>query len=241
MNKYKDRNERDKAFIGAIVGAASGLIGGILGAKKAKKQAAAQAQAAKIQAINQQNAINQQMANAQGQIDANYAQQKAQVEMQEKLNREQNDLAAQKIGIQDAQSLSQAYTNQDDLNNEFRNRFARCGGKFRTKAEEGGKFGWNDVSGVISGLGSVVNGAMTPSVTPTAYKLNYNQRLSYHSPVVADLEVDKTIGNKFTGKQVGQNTATYINPTTVVNPSTQNMNQVRFKCGGRKRYKNRYQ
>lgn len=139
MRKYRDR--RKKAFIGAIVGAVGSIAGGIIGASKARKQAEAQYKAARIQAQNQQAAIDQQNANAQAQIDANYQQQLAQVRAQEELNKEQNQLAAQKIGIQDAQSLTQAYGNQAELNNEFKNRFAKFGGKFkcggRKKAETG--------------------------------------------------------------------------------------------------------
>ena len=144
MKKYRDR--RKKAFIGAIVGAIGSIAGGIIGASKAKKQAKAQAEAARIQAQNQQAAIDQQMANAQAQIDANYEQQLAQVRAQEELNKEQNQLAAQKIGIQDAQSLTQSYGNQAELNNEFKNRFAKFGGKFkcggRKKAETGTSYSY---------------------------------------------------------------------------------------------------
>lgn len=69
------------------------------------------------------------MANAQAQIDANYQQQLAEVEAQEKLNQEQNELSAQKVGIQSAQSLTQALGNTADINKEFKNRFMRYGGR----------------------------------------------------------------------------------------------------------------
>ena len=484
MKKYRDR--RKKAFIGAIVGAVGSIAGGIIGASKAKKQAKAQAEAARIQAQNQQAAIDQQMANAQAQIDANYEQQLAQVRAQEELNKEQNQLAAQKIGIQDAQSLTQSYGNQAELNNEFKNRFAKFGGKFkcggrkkaeigtsynykpktaqsdfldnwnkarlatgrfndqlgdgkmerqaesrntatvytnpkafgmisaknefinrfgndiskitsnmkditnrgkllynkvsadniggtyypaghtvfikpteydkdttiatheyahasnadeqeakiaeitggsnkdssylykpteiysrlsqfreankidptkvwdkdnikelrnnskdydlfnmfddntmirlfnevaqnnnefdkfgdynktykaryggRKKAEDGTKFGWGDASGIIGGIGSVVTSAMTPVSSTPAFKLDYSQRLDYHDPVVADLEVDKSIAKSYTGKQAGQNTAQYAGVNAINNNTTANTMQQRFRNGGKIIYRNR--
>lgn len=226
----KNRCKRQKALFG--------IISSIIGAGKQKKQAQAQAQAAKIQAANQQAAINQQMANAQAQIDANYQQQLAEVEAQEKLNQEQNELSAQKVGIQSAQSLTQAYGNTADINKEFKNRFMRYGGKKKCKCG-GRKKAWFGIASAIdSGIGNIISAATAQTGVP-AYKLNYSQRLKYHNPVVANLEVDKSIANSYTGKQVGQNNAQYVGTSAVTNNGQNNMPTMRFRAGGKSVFRNR--
>lgn len=226
----KNRCKRQKALFG--------IISSIIGAGKQKKQAQAQAQAAKIQAANQQAAINQQMANAQAQIDANYQQQLAEVEAQEKLNQEQNELSAQKVGIQSAQSLTQAYGNTADINKEFKNRFMRYGGKKKCKCGGRQKAWFGIASTIDSGIGNIISAATAQTGVP-AYKLNYSQRLKYHDPVVANLEVDKSIANSYTGKQVGQNNAQYVGTSAVTNNGQNNMPTMRFRAGGKSVFRNR--
>lgn len=226
----KNRCKRQKALFG--------IISGIIGAKKQKKQAQAQAQAAKIQAANQQAAINQQMANAQAQIDANYQQQLAEVEAQEKLNQEQNELSAQKVGIQSAQSLTQAFGNTADIDKEFKNRFMKCGGRKKYKCG-GRKKAWFGIATAIdSGIGNIISAATAQTGVP-AYKLDYSGRLKYHNPVVANLEVDKSIANSYTGKQVGQNNAQYAGTSSIGNNNINNMPTMRFRAGGKSVFRNR--
>lgn len=234
--KYYDRG-RDKAFIGAAIGAVGGIIGGIFGNKKKKKQAAAQAEAERINALNQQNAIDTQYQNQQAAIDAQYEQNVLNVQAQEKLNREQNELAAKKTGIENAAGLTALYANQAELDKEFRNRFMACGGKRklrkcggrskaacgtatprkgRSKASLGsfmesstGQLLGNVVGGVSSGIGNIfANTGAT--YTPTATKLNYRTN-TYRTYDPADLEVYDGITDKFTGRQVGENKASYAN------------------------------
>lgn len=226
----KNRCKRQKALFG--------IISGIIGARKQKKQAQAQAQAAKIQAANQQAAINQQMANAQAQIDANYQQQLAEVEAQEKLNQEQNELSAQKVGIQSAQSLTQAFGNTADINKEFKNRFMRYGGKKKCKCGGRQKAWFGIASAIDSGIGNIISAATAQTGVP-AYKLDYSDRLKYHNPVVANLEVDKSIANSYTGKQVGQNNAQYVGTSAVTNNRQNNMPTMRFRTGGKSVFRNR--
>lgn len=226
----KNRCKRQKALFG--------IISGIIGASKQKKQAQAQAQAAKIQAANQQAAINQQMANAQAQIDANYQQQLAEVEAQEELNKQQNELSAQKVGIQSAQSLTQAYGNTADINKEFKNRFMRYGGKKKCKYGGRQKAWFGIASAVDSGIGNIISAATAQTGVP-AYKLDYSDRLKYHDPVVANLEVDKSIANSYTGKQVGQNNAQYVGTSAVTNNGQNNMPTMRFRAGGKSVFRNR--
>ena len=273
--KYYDRG-RDKAFIGAAIGAVGGIIGGIFGNKKKKKQAAAKAEAERINALNQQNAIDTQYQNQQAAIDAQYEQNVLNVQAQEKLNREQNELAAKKTGIENAAGLTALYANQAELDKEFRNRFMACGGKRklrkcggrskavcgtttprkgRSKAGLGsfmqsstGQLLGNVVGGVSSGIGSIfANTGAT--YTPTATKLNYRTN-TYRTYDPADLEVYDGITDKFTGRQVGENKATYANtqnnnmvamntlgqaPTAAITAGSNTTYQPRYRNGGRKK------
>lgn len=273
--KYYDRG-RDKAFIGAAIGAVGGIIGGIFGNKKKKKQAAAKAEAERINALNQQNAINTQYQNQQAAIDAQYEQNVLNVQAQEKLNREQNELAAKKTGIENAAGLTALYANQAELDKEFRNRFMACGGKRklrkcggrskaacgtatprkgRSKASLGsfmessmGQLLGNVVGGVSSGIGSIfANTGAT--YTPTATKLNYRTN-TYRTYDPADLEVYDGITDKFTGRQVGENKASYANaqnnnmvamntlgqaPTAAITAGSNTTYQPRYRNGGRKK------
>ena len=273
--KYYDRG-RDKAFIGAAIGAVGGIIGGIFGNKKKKKQAAAQAEAERINALNQQNAIDTQYKNQQAAIDAQYQQNVLNVQAQEKLNREQNELAAKKTGIENAAGLTALYANQAELDKEFRNRFMACGGKRklrkcggrskdacvtatprkgRSKASLGsfmesstGQLLDNVVGGVSSGIGSIfANTGAT--YTPTSTKLNYRTN-TYRTYKPADLEVYDGVADKFTGRQVGENKASYANaqnnnmvamntlgqaPTAAITAGSNTMYQPRYRNGGRKK------
>lgn len=273
--KYYDRG-RDKAFIGAAIGAVGGIIGGIFGNKKKKKQAAAQAEAERINALNQQNAIDTQYQNQQAAIDAQYEQNVLNVQAQEKLNREQNELAAKKTGIENAAGLTALYANQAELDKEFRNRFMVCGGKRklrkcggrskaacgtvtprkgRSKAGLGsfmqsstGQLLGDVVGGVSSGIGSIfANTGAT--YTPTATKLNYRTN-TYRTYDPADLEVYDGITDKFTGRQIGENKASYANaqnnnmvamntlgqaPTAAITAGSNTTYQPRYRNGGRKK------
>lgn len=237
---------RDKAFIGAAIGAIGGIIGGILGNKKKKKQAAAQAEAERINALNQQNAIDTQYRNQQAAIDAQYEQNVLNVRAQEELNRQQNELAAKKTGIENAAGLTALYANQSELNKEFRNRFMKCGGKRkvrkcggRTKAACGTKVSSKDrtkaglgtfinssagqilgnaIGGVSSGIGSIF--ANTGSTyTPTSKVLKYRTN-TYRTYKPAELEVYDDITDKFNARKVGENTGTYVNAQSNVNNIT---------------------
>lgn len=273
--KYYDRG-RDKAFIGAAIGAVGGIIGGIFGNKKKKKQAAARAEAERINALNQQNAIDTQYQNQQAAIDAQYEQNVLNVQAQEKLNREQNELSAKKTGIENAAGLTALYANQAELDKEFRNRFMACGGKRklrkcggrskaacgtatprkgRSKASLGsfiqsstGQLLGNVAGGLSSGIGSIfANTGAT--YTPTATKLNYRTN-TYRTYDPADLEVYDGITDKFTGRQVGENKASYANaqnnnmvamntlgqaPTAAIAAGSNTTYQPRYRNGGRKK------
>lgn len=263
--KYVDR---DKAFWGAAIGAVGGIVGGLFGRKKRKKQAEAQRQAEMINYQNQQNAINTQYQNTQNAIDAQYKQNVLNVKAQEELNQQQNELAAKKTGIENAAGLTSLYTNESELNKEFRNRFMRCGGGRKVhkcggsnKKACGGRkkaaFGtWtNDTTNALIGtVGNVVGNTIAGSggYTPTSKLLNYKTN-TYKTYKPAELEVYDDVADKFNVRKTGENTAKYANaqnnnvaamntlgqnPTAAITAVSQ-IQSPRYACGGGKKVRKR--
>ena len=128
LNNYLNR-PRQKAWLGAAIGAAVGIGSAIFGASKQKK---AQEQQFKLQQA----------------------------------------MEARNVGLTSAANLTQAYSNSDELNEEFRNRFLRCGG--RRKA----KWGAEDTTALINSLSSagsniatnIIGRAQQQGIYPNAVK-----------------------------------------------------------------------
>lgn len=79
----------------------------------------------------------------------------------------QRNMELRNAGLTSASNLTQAFSNIDELNEEFRNRFLRCGG--RRKAA----WGAEDTSALISGLGSAGQNFVTNLVGQAQQKANY--------------------------------------------------------------------
>ena len=128
INNYYSR-PRQKAWLGAAIGAAVGISSAIFGASKQKK---AQEQQMKLQQA----------------------------------------MEARNVGLTSAANLTQAYSNSDELNEEFRNRFLRYGG--RRKAA----WGAEDTTDLINSLGSagsniatnIIGRAQQQGIYPNAVK-----------------------------------------------------------------------
>ena len=77
-----------------------------------------------------------------------------QKEAQEKQYRLQRNTELRNVGLTSAGNLTQTFSNANELDEEFRNRFLRYGG--RVKAENGGSWKWSDsdTSALINGLSS---------------------------------------------------------------------------------------
>ena len=97
LNNYLNR-PRNKAWLGAAIGAAVGIGSAIFGASKQKK------------AQQKQYAL-------------------------------QNNTQYRNTGLTSAANMTQTFANANELDEEFRNRFLRYGG--RRKAEDGGGFKWS--------------------------------------------------------------------------------------------------
>ena len=90
----------------------------------------------------------------------------------------QRNMEIRNTGLTSAANLTQAYANADELNEEFRNRFLRYGG--RRKAETGtqtdtGGWKWSDsdTSALISGLSSAGSNIATAMIGQAQQRANY--------------------------------------------------------------------
>lgn len=90
-----------------------------------------------------------------------------QKEAQEKQMRLQRNMESRNTSLTSAANLTQAYANADELDEEFRNRFYRCGG--RKKAA----WGAEDTSALISSLGSAGSNIATAMIGQAQQRANY--------------------------------------------------------------------
>ena len=96
-----------------------------------------------------------------------------QKQAQAKQYRLQRNMELRNTGLTSAANLTQAFSNANELDEEFRNRFYRYGG--RRKAEEGGGYKWSssDTDALISGLGSAGSSFATALVGQASQRANY--------------------------------------------------------------------
>lgn len=92
---------------------------------------------------------------------------------QEKQYRLQRNMELRNTGLTSASNLTQAFSNANELDEEFRNRFLRYGG--RRKAKDGGGFKWSssDTDALISGLGNAGSTFATALVGQASQRANY--------------------------------------------------------------------
>ena len=86
---------------------------------------------------------------------------------QEQQMRLQRNMESRNTGLTSAANLTQAYANFDELDQEFRNRFMRMGGRK--------KCGWgaDDTSALISGIGSAGSNIATSIIGEAQQRANY--------------------------------------------------------------------
>lgn len=109
---------------------------------------------------------------------------------QEQQMRLQRNMELRNTGLTSAANLSQAYANADELDEEFRNRFLRYGG--RRKAEDGGGFKWSssDTDALISGLGSAGSNIATTLIGQASQRANYINAIN---PLMSDKKDNEAI------------------------------------------------
>lgn len=113
-----------------------------------------------------------------------------QKEAQRQQYRLQRNMELRNTGLTSAANLIKAYSNADELDEEFKNRFYRYGG--RRKAEEGGGYKWSssDTDALISGLGSAGSTLATSLIGQATQRANYINAIN---PLISDRNSDKTI------------------------------------------------
>ena len=96
-----------------------------------------------------------------------------QKEAQRDQYRLQRNTELRNTGLTSAANLTRTFANADELDEEFKNRFLRCGG--RRKAEDGGGFKWSssDTDALISGLSSAGSSFATSLVGQASQRANY--------------------------------------------------------------------
>ena len=96
---------------------------------------------------------------------------------QEQQFRLQRNTELRNTGLTSAANLTRTFANVDELDEEFKNRFLRCGG--RRKFQDGGSSssGWkwssSDTDALISGLGSAGSSFATALVGQAQQRANY--------------------------------------------------------------------
>lgn len=109
---------------------------------------------------------------------------------QEQQFRLQRNMELRNAGLTSAANLNQTFANANELDEEFKNRFLRCGG--RRKAEDGGGFKWSssDTDALISGLGDAGSNFATALVGQAQQKANYVNAIN---PLMSDKKDNEAV------------------------------------------------
>lgn len=113
-----------------------------------------------------------------------------QKEAQKDQYRLQRNTELRNTGLTSAANLNRTFANADELDEEFRNRFLRCGG--RRKFEDGGGWKWSDsdTSALISGLGSAGSSFSTALIGQASQRANYINAIN---PLTSDKKDNEAV------------------------------------------------
>lgn len=221
MRKIVKRDNRKKAFLGAIIGGIAGIAGSAIGAAKKRK-------AEREQLRQQQIDQNQNDAKAQAQALT------AAVADQDYVD-EYNKKVTLKMGG------NKKFNDRIKSNKTKSNRIFKCGGQ--KKAKMGSLIGQNGVGGEIgdamSGIGGLADSLFTPSSAPKQVKKA--DGFSTTGPKV-EMKTPDYMNN--TNNNINNNNINN-NSNTVTNPTTQQQNNQfvdrsnTLRCGGKKRIKHK--
>lgn len=221
MRKIVKRDNRKKAFLGALIGGIAGIAGSAIGAAKRRK---AEREKLKQQQIEQ----NQNDAKAQAQALT------ASVADQDYVD-EYNKKVTLKMGG------NKKFNDRIKSNKTKSNRIFKCGGQ--KKAKMGSLIGQNGVGGEIgdamSGIGGLGNSLFTPSSAPKQVK-----KADGFSTTGPKVEIKTPDYMNNTNNNINNNNINN-NSNTVTNPTTQQQNNQfvdrsnTLRCGGKKRIKHK--
>lgn len=221
MRKIVKRDNRKKAFLGALIGGVASIAGSAIGAAKRRK---AEREKLKQQQIEQ----NQNDAKAQAQALT------ASVADQDYVD-EYNKKVTLKMGG------NKKFNDRIKSNKTKSNRIFKCGGQ--KKAKMGSLIGQNgvggEIGGAMSGIGGLVNSLFTPSSAPKQVK-----KADGFSTTGPKVEIKTPDYMNNTNNNINNNNINN-NSNTVTNPTTQQQNNQfvdrsnTLRCGGKKRIKHK--
>ena len=221
MRKIVKRDNRKKAFLGAIIGGIASIAGSAIGAAKKRK-------AEREQLRQQQIEQNQNDAKAQAQALT------AAVADQDYVD-EYNKKVTLKMGG------NKKFNDRIKSNKTKSNRIFKCGGQ--KKAKMGSLIGQNGVGGEIgdamSGIGGLADSLFTPSSAPKQVKKA--DGFSTTGPKVEMKTPDymNNTNNNINNNNINNNINTATNPTTQQQNNQFVDRSNTLRCGGKKRIKHK--
>lgn len=211
MRKIVKRDNRKKAFLGALIGGIASIAGSAIGAAKRRK---AEREKLKQQQIEQ----NQNDAKAQAQALT------ASVANQDYVD-EYNKKVTLKMGG------NKKFNDRIKSNKTKSNRIFKCGG--RKKAEMGSLIGQNgvggEIGGAMSGIGGLANSLFTPSSAPKQVK-----KADGFSTTGSKVDIKTP---DYVNNTNNNNTNTAANPNTQQQNNQFVDRSNTLRCGGKKRIK----
>lgn len=217
MRKIVKRDNRKKAFLGALIGGIASMVGSAIGAAKSRK-------AEREQLRQQQIEQNKNDAKAQAQALT------AAVADQDYVD-EYNKKVTLKMGG------DKKFNDRIKSNKTKSNRIFKCGGQ--KKAKMGSLIGQNGVGGEIksamSGIGEVANSLFTSSAASKQVKKA--DRFSTTGPKV-EIKTPNYMNNT-NNNDINNNINTATNPTTQQQNNQFVDRSNTLRCGGKKRIKHK--
>lgn len=216
MRKIVKRDNRKKAFLGALIGGVASIAGSAIGAAKRRK--------AEREQLRQQIEQNQNDAKAQAQALT------AAVADQDYVD-EYNKKVTLKMGG------NKKFNDRIKSNKTKSNRIFKCGGQ--KKAKMGSLIGQNgvggEIGGAMSGIGGLVNSLFTPSSAPKQVKKA--DGFSTTGPKV-EIKTPNYMNNT-NNNDINNNINTATNPTTQQQNNQFVDRSNTLRCGGKKRIKHK--
>lgn len=221
MRKIVKRDNRKKAFLGALIGGVASIAGSAIGAAKRRK---AEREKLKQQQIEQ----NQNDAKAQAQALT------ASVADQDYVD-EYNKKVTLKMGG------NKKFNDRIKSNKTKSNRIFKCGGQ--KKAKIGSLIGQNGVGGEIgdamSGIGGLVNSLFTPSSAPKQVKKADGFSTTGPKVEIKTPNYMNNTNNNINNNNINNNSNTATNPTTQQQNNQFVDRSNTLRCGGKKRIKHK--
>lgn len=221
MRKIVKRDNRKKAFLGALIGGVASIAGSAIGAAKRRK---AEREKLKQQQIEQ----NQNDAKAQAQALT------ASVADQDYVD-EYNKKVTLKMGG------NKKFNDRIKSNKTKSNRIFKCGGQ--KKAKMGSLIGQNGVGGEIgdamSGIGGLVNSLFTPSSAPKQVKKADGFSTTGPKVEIKTPNYMNNTNNNINNNNINNNSNTATNPTTQQQNNQFVDRSNTLRCGGKKRIKHK--